>query len=73
MLRSNSGADTVTGPRTSLQATRAINLQNLSVSFERKGSSMIDALVECVAKNEKRYKNFKPTLDKDPDAIKDKI
>jgi hypothetical protein len=49
------------------------NLQNLSVSFERKGSSMLDALAECVAKNEKRYKNFKPTLEKIPDAIKDKI
>lgn len=27
------------------------NLQNLSVRFERKGSSMLDALAECVAKN----------------------
>ncbi len=49
------------------------NLQNLSVSFERKGSSMLDALAECVAKNEKTYKNFKPALEKIPDAVKDKI
>ena len=49
------------------------NLQNLSVSFERKGSSMLDALAECVAKNEKTYRNFKPALEKIPDAVKDKI
>lgn len=49
------------------------NLQNLSVSFERKGSSMLDALAECVAKNEKAYKNLKPALEKIPDAVKDKI
>jgi len=49
------------------------NLQNLSVSFERRGSSMLDALAECVAKNEKKYKNFKPTLERIPDAVKDKI
>lgn len=49
------------------------NLQNLSVSFERKGSSMLDALAECVAKNEKTYKNFKPSLEKIPDAVKDRI
>ncbi|MGE0288546.1 MAG: hypothetical protein AB7I42_19115 [Bradyrhizobium sp.] len=49
------------------------NLQNLSVSFERKGSSMLDALAECVAKNEKTYKNFKPSLEKIPEAVKDKI
>ena len=49
------------------------NLQNLSISFERKGSSMLDALAECVAKNEKTYKNFKPALEKIPDAVKDKI
>ena len=49
------------------------NLQNLSVSFERKGSSMLDALAECVAKNEKKYKDFKPKLENIPDAVKDKI
>ena len=49
------------------------NLQNMSVSFERKGSIMLDALAECVAKNEKAYKNFKPALEKIPDAVKDKI
>jgi hypothetical protein len=42
-------------------------------SFERKGSSMLDALAECVAKNEKKYKNFKPSLEKTPEAVKDKI
>ena len=49
------------------------NLQNLSVSFERKGASMLDALVECVDKNEKTYKNFKPALEKIPESVKDKI
>ncbi|MCK1535822.1 hypothetical protein [Bradyrhizobium sp. 176] len=49
------------------------NLQNLSVSFECKGSFMLDALAECVAKNEKTYKNFKPALEKIPDAVKDRI
>lgn len=49
------------------------NLQNLSVSFERKGSSMLEAIAECVAKNEKTYKNFKPALEKIPEAVKDKI
>lgn len=49
------------------------NLQNLSVSFERKGSSMLDALAECVAKNEKRYKDFKPSMERVPDTVKDKI
>lgn len=49
------------------------NLQNLSVSFERKGSSMLEAIAECVAKNEKTYKDFKPALEKIPDAVKDRI
>lgn len=49
------------------------NLQNLSVSFEHKGSSMLDALAECVAKNETKYKDFKPSLEKIPDVVKDRI
>ena len=49
------------------------NLQNLSVSFERKGSSMLDALAECVAKNEKKYKDFKSSMERVPDTVKDKI
>jgi hypothetical protein len=49
------------------------NLQNLSVSFERRGSSMLDAMAECVHQNEKKYKGFKPSLEKVPDAVKDKI
>lgn len=49
------------------------NLQNLSVSFERKGSSMLDALAECVHQNEKKYKDFKPSLEKVPDAVRDRI
>ncbi len=49
------------------------NLQNLSVSFERKGSTVLDALAECVAKNEKKYEDFKPSLERIPDAVKDKI
>jgi hypothetical protein len=49
------------------------NLQNLSVSFERKRSSMLDALAECVAKSEKKYKDFKPSMEKAPDAVKDRI
>lgn len=34
---------------------------------------MLDALAERVAKNGKTYKNFKPALEKIPDAVKDKI
>lgn len=49
------------------------NLQNLSISFERKGSTMLEAIAECVAKNEMTYKNFKPSLERIPDAVKDKI
>lgn len=49
------------------------NLQNLSISFERKGSTMLEAIADCVAKNEKTYKNFKPALEKIPDAVKEKI
>lgn len=37
------------------------------------GAIMLGALAECVAKNEKTYKNFKPALEKIPDAVKDKI
>ena len=48
------------------------NLQNLSVSFERKGSTMLDALAECVAANEKKYKDFKPSLEKIPTRRKTK-
>jgi len=49
------------------------NLQNMSVSFELRGSSMLDALSECVTLNEKKYKNFKPASEKIPDAVRDRI
>ena len=49
------------------------NLQNLPFSFERKGSSMLDALAECVHSNEKKHKDFKPSLEKIPDAVNDRI
>ncbi len=49
------------------------NLQNLSVSFESKGSSMLAALAECVKQNETKYKNFKPSLEKVPDAVKEQL
>jgi hypothetical protein len=49
------------------------SLQNLSFSFERKGSSMLDALAECVHQNEKKYEGFKPSMEKVPDAVKDRI
>lgn len=39
----------------------------------RKGPTMLDALAECVAKNDKKYKDFKPRLEKIPDAGKEKI
>lgn len=49
------------------------NLQNLSISFERKGSSMLDALAECVHQNESKYKTFRPSSERVPDAIKGRI
>ena len=49
------------------------NLQNLSVSFESKGSSMLAALAECVKLNETKYKSFKPPLEKVPDAVKEHL
>ena len=49
------------------------NLQNLSVSFEGKGSSMLDAMAECVHQNEKKYKDFKSSMERMPDAVKGKI
>ncbi|UGA43024.1 hypothetical protein HU230_0032845 [Bradyrhizobium quebecense] len=49
------------------------NLQNLSASFESKGSTMLAPLAECVKQNERKYKNFKPSLEKVPDAIKKQL
>ena len=49
------------------------NLQNMSVSFERRGSSMLDALSECVTLHEKKYKNIQPSSEKIPDAVRDRI
>jgi hypothetical protein len=49
------------------------NLQNLSVSFEIKGSSMLAALAECVKQNETKYKGFKPSLEKIPDSVKEQL
>jgi hypothetical protein len=49
------------------------NLQNLSLSFESKGSSMLTALAECVKQNEQKYKDFKPSLEKVPDSVKEQL
>lgn len=49
------------------------NLSNLNMGFERKGSSMLDALAECIRLNEKTYKDFKPALEKVPDSVKERI
>ena len=49
------------------------NLQNLSLSFESKGSSMLTALADCVKKNEKKYQDFKPSLEKVPDLVKERL
>jgi hypothetical protein len=47
------------------------NLQNLSASFESKGSTMLAALAECIKLNETKYKSFRPSLEKAPDAVKE--
>lgn len=49
------------------------NVPNMSLSFESKGSSMLSSLVECVKQNETKYKNFKPSLEKVPDSVKEQL
>lgn len=49
------------------------DLVNLSMGFETKGSTMLDALAECIRLNEKTYKDFKPTLQKIPDSVRERI
>jgi len=49
------------------------NLANLSVSFESKGGSMLTSLAECVKQNEKKYRVFKPSLEKVPDAVREQL
>ena len=49
------------------------NLPNLSLSFETKGSMMLAALAECIKQNEARYKNFKPSIEKVPDTVKEQL
>lgn len=49
------------------------NLPNLSLSFETKGSTMLAALAECIKQNGVKYKNFKPSLEKVPVAVKDQL
>jgi hypothetical protein len=49
------------------------NLQNMSASFESKGSTMLVALAECVKQNDAKYKDFKPSLEKLPDAVKEQL
>jgi hypothetical protein len=49
------------------------NLPNLSLSFESKGSTMLAALAECIKQNEEKYKNFRPSLEKVPDAVKEQL
>jgi hypothetical protein len=49
------------------------NLQNLSVSFESRGSTVLASLAECIKQNEARYKNFKPPLENVPDTVKEQL
>ena len=49
------------------------NVPNISVSFERNGSSMLSALAECVKQNEAKYKSFRPSLEKVPDSVKEQL
>ena len=49
------------------------NVPNMSLSFESKGSSMLSSLVECVKQNETKYKNFKPSLEKVQDSVKEQL
>jgi hypothetical protein len=49
------------------------NVTNLSLSFETKGGSMLTSLAECVKQNEKKYRNFKPSLETVPDAVKEQL
>lgn len=49
------------------------NLPNFTASFETKGSTMLTALAECIKQNEKTYKDFKPSLEKVPDAVKEQL
>lgn len=49
------------------------NVPNLSLSFESKGGTMLTALAECVKQNEKKYKNFKPSPEKVPDAVREQL
>ncbi|MGY4155606.1 hypothetical protein ACVINW_001448 [Bradyrhizobium sp. USDA 4461] len=49
------------------------NVPNMSVSFGSKGASMLSAIAECVKENESNYKNFKPSLDKVPDSVKERL
>jgi hypothetical protein len=34
---------------------------------------MLAALAECIKQNEKKYKNFKPSLEKVPDSVKEQL
>lgn len=49
------------------------DVPNLSVGFETKGSSMLTALADCVKQNATNYKDFKPSLEKVPDAVKEQL
>jgi hypothetical protein len=49
------------------------NLHNLSVSFETRGSSMLNALAECINQNKAKYEDFKPAQEKVPDSVKKQL
>ncbi|MGY3487953.1 hypothetical protein ACVW1C_005836 [Bradyrhizobium sp. USDA 4011] len=49
------------------------NVPNISISFGSKGGSMLSALAECVKRNEAKYKNFKPSLEKVPDSVREQL
>ena len=49
------------------------NLSNLFFGFENKGASMLAVLAECIKENQQTYKDFKPSLEKVPDAVKEQL
>lgn len=49
------------------------NLPNFTASFETKGGTMLTAIADCIKQNEKTFKDFKPSLEKVPDAVKEQL
>lgn len=49
------------------------DVPNFSVSFETKGGTMLTGLAECIKQNAAKYKNYEPSLEKVPDAVKEQL